>query len=175
MGCDLCRPSVTRKSSENSKKQINVVRFVGRAAKEVHSAFTWENSSANSDASSKVRRCTGLTLAMMLRRRMAKGYHFRLTRTAERGIVRHASRIPRHRHRRDTVRCHERRGRHCEPYKGMLSVTAGQVVVWHWTFYTTAGPPGFQQHGTAMSFDEAKAVVEAQWTRWVAAAGLRDI
>jgi hypothetical protein len=57
-------------------------------------------------------------------------------------------------------------------YKGTLSVTAGQAIVWNWTFKTT---PGFQQHGTATSLDEAKAAVEAQWTRWLAAAGLRDI
>jgi hypothetical protein len=60
-------------------------------------------------------------------------------------------------------------------YKGTLSVTAGQAIVWNWTFKTTEGPPGFQQHGTATSLDEAKAAVEATWTRWLAAAGLRDI
>ncbi len=49
---------------------------------------------------------------------------------------------------------------------------AGQAVVWHWSFKTTDGPPGFQQRSGAMNFDEAKAAVEAQWTRWLAAAGL---
>jgi hypothetical protein len=59
-------------------------------------------------------------------------------------------------------------------YKGTLSVTAGQAVVWHWTFKTTDGPPGFRQHGTALSFDEAKTAVEEQWAAWLAAAGLRQ-
>ena len=59
--------------------------------------------------------------------------------------------------------------------KGTLSVTAGQAVFWRWTFHMTAGPPGFEQHGTATSFEEAQAAVEAQWTRWLDAARLRDI
>jgi len=41
-------------------------------------------------------------------------------------------------------------------YKGVLSVTADQAVVWNWSFKTTEGPPGFQQHGTATSFEEPK-------------------
>jgi hypothetical protein len=60
-------------------------------------------------------------------------------------------------------------------YKGTLSVTAGQAIVWNWTFKTTEGPPSFQQHGTATSLDEAKAAVEEQWLRWLDAAGLRPI
>jgi hypothetical protein len=60
-------------------------------------------------------------------------------------------------------------------YKGVTAVTAGQMVIWHWSFKTTDGPPGFQQHGSAPSFEEAQAAVEAQWTRWLAAAALRDI
>jgi hypothetical protein len=55
-------------------------------------------------------------------------------------------------------------------YQGTLSVTAGHAIVWHWSFKTTAGPPGFQQHGNASSIDDAKAAVEQQWTRWLAAA-----
>jgi hypothetical protein len=58
-------------------------------------------------------------------------------------------------------------------YKAAPSVMAEQV--WHWTFKMSAGPPGFQQHGSASSFDGAKAAVEDQWARWLAAAVLRDI
>jgi hypothetical protein len=28
-------------------------------------------------------------------------------------------------------------------YKGTLSVTAVEAVIWHWAFWTTGGPPGF--------------------------------
>jgi|SoimicmetaTmtHPA_FD_contig_31_6322732_length_395_multi_2_in_0_out_0_2 hypothetical protein len=68
-----------------------------------------------------------------------------------------------------------------------FAAMSGEVVVasiskalgttyWRWTFYmTAAGPRGFQQHGTAPSFDEAKAAVEQRWTHWLAAAGLRSV
>ena len=58
-------------------------------------------------------------------------------------------------------------------YKATLSVTAGQAIVWNWSFKMTDGPPGFRQHGTALSFDEAKTAVEEQWAQWLVAAGLR--
>ena len=57
-------------------------------------------------------------------------------------------------------------------YKAMPSAMVDQPA-WNWSFKATDGPPGFQQHGTAASFDKAKAAVEAQWARWLAAAGLR--
>jgi hypothetical protein len=53
--------------------------------------------------------------------------------------------------------------------KAVLPVTAGR---WRWSFHMTAVPPGFQQHGSAGSLDEAKAQIEAQWARWLDAAGL---
>ena len=60
-------------------------------------------------------------------------------------------------------------------YKGTLSVTAGQAIVWNWSFKTTEGPPGFQQHGSASSFEEAKAAIEERWALWLDAAGLREV
>jgi hypothetical protein len=48
------------------------------------------------------------------------------------------------------------------------------MSAWHWSFKMTAGPPGFQQHGTAMSLEEAKAKIETQWACSLAAAGLRQ-
>jgi hypothetical protein len=50
-----------------------------------------------------------------------------------------------------------------------------KTASWNWSFKTTGEPPGFQQYGSAASLEEAQAAVEAQWTRWLAAAGLRDI
>jgi hypothetical protein len=55
--------------------------------------------------------------------------------------------------------------------QAVLPVTAGR---WRWTFHMTPVPPGFQQHGSAPTLEDAQAAVEAQWTRWLAAAGLRD-
>jgi hypothetical protein len=46
------------------------------------------------------------------------------------------------------------------------ALTAGQVVVWNWTFRMSAAPPGFQQHLTAPTFDEAQTAVEAGPTGW---------
>ena len=60
-------------------------------------------------------------------------------------------------------------------YQGTLSVTAGEAVIWHWSFNTTEGPPDFQQHGTAPNFEDAKAEIEADWARWLAAARLREV
>jgi len=58
-------------------------------------------------------------------------------------------------------------------WKGVLSVTAGQTVRWHWRFH--AGPArGPQQHGTAATIDEAKAKIETNWRAWLKAAGLHD-
>jgi hypothetical protein len=56
-------------------------------------------------------------------------------------------------------------------YKTAPSVIAEQV--WHWTFRMSAGPPGFQPHGTAPTFDEAQTAVESQWACWLTTAGLR--
>ena len=58
-------------------------------------------------------------------------------------------------------------------WKGVLSITAGQAVHWHWTFY--AGPARDpQRHGTAETIDEAKTKIEATWQAWLTAAGLRE-
>ena len=57
-------------------------------------------------------------------------------------------------------------------YRTAQSVMATEQV-WHWSFKTTHGPRGFMQHGTAEVTREAQAAVEAQWSRWLAAAGLR--
>ena len=59
-------------------------------------------------------------------------------------------------------------------WKGALSVPDGQAVRWHWSFKMRYGPPGWQQHGSTATFEEAKAAVESTWTRWVDAAALRD-
>ena len=56
--------------------------------------------------------------------------------------------------------------------KMTLSVVANQEVRWSWQFVMMAGPPGFQQHGTADTCEETKAAVERHWQAWVKAAGL---
>ena len=57
-------------------------------------------------------------------------------------------------------------------YKAMQSALVEQPI-WHWSFRMTDGPTGFQQHGSASSFEEAKAMVEGRWAQWLTAAGLR--
>ena len=54
------------------------------------------------------------------------------------------------------------------------AVGTSGAVFWGWTFKTTDGPPGFFQRGSAMNLDEAKAMIEAQWTQWLYTAGLRQ-
>ena len=57
--------------------------------------------------------------------------------------------------------------------KEVLSVSAGSAEYWRWDFAFTAGPPGFQPHGGAESYEAAKAQVERNWQLWLTAAGLR--
>ena len=53
-----------------------------------------------------------------------------------------------------------------------LSVMASHEERWSWHFVMMAGPPGFQQHGTADTCEEAKAGAERHWEAWLKAAGL---
>ena len=52
--------------------------------------------------------------------------------------------------------------------KEVMSVVAGHDG----NFVVTVGPPGFQPHGHAETFDAAKASVERNWQLWLLAAGL---
>jgi hypothetical protein len=56
--------------------------------------------------------------------------------------------------------------------KEVLSVVARHAVRWRWSFAIMVGPPGFQPHGHADTFEAAKASVERNWQAWLAAAGL---
>ena len=59
--------------------------------------------------------------------------------------------------------------------KAMFSETAGGEAYWRWDFALTAGgPPGFQIHGHADTFEAAKADVERNWKLWLTAAGLSE-
>ena len=51
--------------------------------------------------------------------------------------------------------------------KAVLSVTAGSAVYWSWNFAFSAGPPDFQAHGGAETFEAAKAQVERNWKLWL--------
>ena len=55
--------------------------------------------------------------------------------------------------------------------KMTLSVVASQEARWSWQFVMMAGPPGFQQHGTADTYEETKAAAERHWQAWLKAAG----
>jgi hypothetical protein len=59
-------------------------------------------------------------------------------------------------------------------WKAVLSATTGGAVTWRWTFHTTAGPSGFEHHGRADTFEDAKAAVERNWQAWLDAAGLTE-
>jgi hypothetical protein len=52
--------------------------------------------------------------------------------------------------------------------KEVMSVVAGHDG----NFVVTVGPPGFQPHGHAETFEAAKASVERNWQLWLLAAGL---
>lgn len=62
--------------------------------------------------------------------------------------------------------------------KNVLSAAAGAGVSWSWTLYCSSHPacplPGFRQHGSGSSIDEAKKDLEANWSRWLKAARLKD-
>ena len=58
--------------------------------------------------------------------------------------------------------------------KEVLSVVASHAVRWRWSFAIMVGPPGFQPHGHADTFEAAKASVERNWQAWLAAAGLSE-
>jgi hypothetical protein len=49
---------------------------------------------------------------------------------------------------------------------------ASHAVRWRWSFAVMVGPPGFQPHGHADTFEAAKASVERNWQLWLSAAGL---
>jgi len=54
-------------------------------------------------------------------------------------------------------------------------MTAFQAVRWSWNFSIgNAVPRGFPHHGTAETFEEAKAIVDAAWETWLTAAGLSE-
>ena len=59
-------------------------------------------------------------------------------------------------------------------WKGVLSAMTGGAVDWRWTFHITAGPPGFQHHGSAADMTIAKCVIEENWTAWLKTAGLAE-
>lgn len=59
-------------------------------------------------------------------------------------------------------------------YKPTLSSVAHGDAYWHWTFYFTARPPGFELHGTAASHEIACLAVERNWEAWLHAAGLTE-
>jgi hypothetical protein len=44
-----------------------------------------------------------------------------------------------------------------------LSAVAGQQPIWSWTFFVTAGPPGFEHHGQAATREIAHLGVERNW------------
>lgn len=58
--------------------------------------------------------------------------------------------------------------------KEVLSAVARHGMLWRWTLYVSAAPPGFQQHGMADTCDEAKADIERNWMMWVEAAGFGE-
>ena len=58
--------------------------------------------------------------------------------------------------------------------KLIMSAMTGHAVRWQWDFAVMFGPKGFQIHGNAETFEEAKAGVERNWQLWLTAAGLRD-
>lgn len=58
--------------------------------------------------------------------------------------------------------------------KEVLSAAAGQGMLWRWTLYVSAAPPGFQHHGMADTCDQAKAELESSWMMWVQAARLGE-
>ena len=58
--------------------------------------------------------------------------------------------------------------------KEVLSVVASHAVRWRWSFAIMVGPPGFQPHGHADTFEAAKASVERNWQAWLTAAGLSE-
>lgn len=47
-----------------------------------------------------------------------------------------------------------------------------QTPQWRWTFHITAGPPGFQHHGSAADGTIARCMIEESWASWREAAGL---
>jgi hypothetical protein len=57
--------------------------------------------------------------------------------------------------------------------KDVLSGLANNAVTWRWDFAIGYGPRGFDAHGRAVTFDEAKAAVELNWQVWLTAARLK--
>jgi hypothetical protein len=58
--------------------------------------------------------------------------------------------------------------------KEMFSQLVAGGARWRWNFSIGNGPPGFERHGHADTFEEAKAAVERNWQEGRTAAGLRD-
>jgi len=57
--------------------------------------------------------------------------------------------------------------------KGALSLSASQDTPWTWHFALHVAPPGFVMHGASATLNEAKADMERNWQRWLAAAKLQ--
>jgi hypothetical protein len=56
--------------------------------------------------------------------------------------------------------------------KEMFSELVGGGARWRWNFSIGNGPLGFERHGHADTFEEARAAVERNWEAWLKAAGL---
>src|SRR5262245_14046937 len=59
-------------------------------------------------------------------------------------------------------------------HKAALSTGAHQSPYSGSTFYVTAGPPGFEHHGTAATLEIACLGVERNWDAWLSAATLAE-
>jgi hypothetical protein len=58
--------------------------------------------------------------------------------------------------------------------KEMFSQLVAGGARWRWNFSIGNGPPGFEHHGHADTFEAAKAAVDRNWQAWLKAADLRD-
>jgi hypothetical protein len=60
--------------------------------------------------------------------------------------------------------------------KEFMSIMTDHAAHWHWTFgLNTAARKGFPLHGSALTFEEAKAIIEQGWDEWLRVAGLSEI
>jgi hypothetical protein len=59
-------------------------------------------------------------------------------------------------------------------HRGVRALARNRETPWAWHFELQVGPPGFEHHGFARTFEDAMDAVEKNWRLWLTAANLTD-